>query len=333
MTQNRTVRLQRRPVGQVRRDDFIIADEPAPEPGDGEFRVRIEYVSLDPAMRGWVAEGRSYVEPVVIGDVMRGFAAGRVDVSRHPDFRPGDAVAGLFGVQWYAISNGRGVERADTGLAPLEAWIGGLGMPGKTAYFGLLDVGQPKEGETVVVSAASGAVGSVVGQIARLKGCRVVGIAGGPEKCAYVTDDLGFDACVDYKGGNLADALKTACPDGIDVYFENVGGEILDTVLAQMNRFGRIPVCGLISTYNSTEPPSAPRNLRSILVNRLRVQGFIVFDFIKRYPEAAAALAGWLREGKLKFRQDVRDGGLEAFPDVLNLLYTGGNFGKLVLRL
>src|SRR5690606_18777853 len=221
MTQNRTVRLQRRPVGQVRRDDFIIADEPAPEPGGGEFRVRSGHVSLDAAVSGWVAECRSYVEPVVIGDVMRGFAAGRVDVSRLPDFRPGDAVAGLFGVQWYAISNGRGVERADTGLAPLEAWIGGLGMPGKTAYFGLLDVGQPKEGETVVVSAASGAVGSVVGQIARLKGCRVVGIAGGPEKCAYVTDDLGFDACVDYKGGNLADALKTACPDGIDVYFEN----------------------------------------------------------------------------------------------------------------
>jgi NADPH-dependent curcumin reductase CurA len=205
-------------------------------------------------------------------------------------------------------------------------------MPGWTAYFGLLDVGQPKAGETVVVSAAGGAVGSVVGQIAKIKGCRAVGIAGGPEKCRYVTDELGFDACVDYKGGRLAADLKAACPKGIDVYFENVGGEILDTVLLQMNLFGRIAVCGLISGYNATEAPPGPKNIRALLTQRLRMQGLIVFDWAKRADEAIAQLGAWYKEGKLKIREDVREGGIDAFPDVLNLLYTGGNFGKLVLK-
>ena len=205
-------------------------------------------------------------------------------------------------------------------------------MPGWTAYFGLLEVGQPKAGETLVVSAASGAVGSVVGQIGKIKGLRVVGIVGGAEKCRYLTQELGFDAAIDYKAGNLADDLKAACPAGIDVDFENVGGVILDTVLAQMNLFGRVAVCGLISSYNATEPEAGPQNLRAVLVNRLRMQGLIVFDWAKRYPEAIAALGAWHAEGKLKLREDVRDGGIEAYPDVLNLLYSGGNFGKLVLR-
>jgi NADPH-dependent curcumin reductase len=282
---NRQVRLAHRPKpGLVTRDVFQIEDGPIPEPGPGEFRVKIAYVSLDPAMRGWISEGRSYVPPVAVGAVMRGFAVGHVEISNHTDFKPGDALQGRFGVQQYAISDGKGVVKVDPALAPLERWIGGLGMPGWTAYFGLLEVGQPKAGETVVVSAASGAVGSVVGQIAKLKGCRAVGIAGGPAKCRYVTEELGLDACIDYKAGNLAADLKAACPKGIDIYFENVGGDILDTVLTQMNTFGRIPLCGLISAYNAAEPPQGPKNLRFVLTQRLRIQGLIVFDWADRIP-------------------------------------------------
>jgi len=329
---NRVAKLAQRPVGAVKRDDFLIEDEPIQDPGPGEFRVKLAYISLDPAMRGWMSDGRSYVPPVELGAVMRAIAVGHVEQSNHPGFAVGDAVTGLFGVQQYAISDGAGVAKVNPEQAPLERWVGGLGMPGTTAYFGLLDVGQPKAGETVLVSAASGAVGSIVGQIAKIKGCRAVGIAGGAEKCRYIVDELGFDAAVDYKAGNLSADLKSACPDGVDIYFENVGGEITDTVLAHMNPFGRIPVCGLISIYNATELPPGPKNLRSILVNRLRMQGFIVFDFIKRYGEAVDALGTWHGEGKLKMREDVREGGVDAYPDVLNDLYTGRNFGKLVLK-
>jgi NADPH-dependent curcumin reductase CurA len=329
---NRMVKLARRPKGMIVRDDFKPEDGPIPEPGNDQFRVKIEYISLDPAMRGWVNEGKSYVPPVAIGETMRAYSAGIVEKSNHPGFKPGDAVQSMFGVQRYAVSDGQRVVKVDTSQAPLQRWIGGLGMPGWTAYFGLLDVGQPKAGETVVVSAASGAVGSIVGQIARIKGCRAVGIAGGPDKCRYVKDELGFDACVDYKAGNLAADLKAAAPKGIDVYFENVGGEILDTVLMQMNLFGRIPVCGLISAYNATSVPEGPKNLRAVLTQRLRMQGLIVFDWANRIPEAIAQLGAWHKEGKLKIREDVREGGLDAFPDVLNLLYTGGNQGKLVLK-
>ncbi len=329
---NRVAKLAQRPVGAVKRDDFLIEDEPIQDPGPGEFRVKLAYISLDPAMRGWMSDGRSYVPPVELGAVMRAIAVGHVEQSNHPGFAVGDAVTGLFGVQQYAISDGAGVAKVNPEQAPLERWVGGLGMPGTTAYFGLLDVGQPKAGETVLVSAASGAVGSIVGQIAKIKGCRAVGIAGGAEKCRYIVDELGFDAAVDYKAGNLSADLKSACPDGVDIYFENVGGEITDAVLAQMNPFGRIPVCGLISIYNATELPPGPKNLRSILVNRLRMQGFIVFDFIKRYGEAVDALGTWHGEGKLKMREDVREGGVDAYPDVLNDLYTGRNFGKLVLK-
>jgi NADPH-dependent curcumin reductase CurA len=314
------------------RADFSIEDGPVPEPGAGEFRVRIACISLDPAMRGWMNDAKSYVAPVKIGEVMRAGAAGIVEKSNHPAFAVGDAVQGMFGVQTYAVSNGERVAKVDPRQAPLERWIGGLGMPGWTAYFGLLDVGQPKAGETVVVSAASGAVGSVVGQIAKIKGCRAVGIAGGPEKCRYVTHELGFDACVDYKAGNLAQELNAACPNGVDVNFENVGGEILDTVLLQMNVFGRIALCGLISGYNATEVPPGPKNIRAVLTQRLKMQGLIVFDWADRVPEAIAQLGQWHEEGRLKIREDVREGGIDAFPEVLNLLYTGGNFGKLVLK-
>jgi NADPH-dependent curcumin reductase CurA len=329
---NRMVKLARRPKGMVTREDFAIEDGPVPEPGPGEFRVHIQYISLDPAMRGWMNEGRSYVAPIKLGELMRAYAAGTVEASNNPAFKPGDAVQGTFGVQRYAISNGERVLKVDTSQAPLQRWIGGLGMPGWTAYFGLIEVGQPKAGETVVVSAASGAVGSMVGQIARIKGCRAVGIAGGPDKCRYVTQELGFDACVDYKAGNLAAQLKAACPKGIDVNFENVGGDILDTVLLQMNVFGRIALCGLISGYNATEAPAGPKNIRAVLTQRLKMQGLIVFDWAARVPEAMAQLGQWYKEGKLKMREDVREGGIDAFPDVLNLLYTGGNQGKLVLK-
>ncbi|KAB2849273.1 MAG: NADP-dependent oxidoreductase, partial [Hyphomicrobiaceae bacterium] len=240
-------------------------------------------------------------------------------------------VQGLFGVQRYAVSDGKRVVKCDTAIAPLPTWVGGLGMPGWTAYFGLLEVGRPKPGETVVVSAASGAVGAIVAQIAKIKGCRAVGIAGGPEKCRYLTETLGIDDAVDYRAGRFAKDLAEACPKGIDVNFENVGGEILDTILLQMNTFGRIAVCGLISAYNATSPYQLT-NLRAILTQRLRMQGLIVFDWADRVPEAISALAGWYKEGKLKFREDVREGGIDAYPDVLNQLYTGGNHGKLVLK-
>jgi NADPH-dependent curcumin reductase len=332
-TTNRVCKLIARPKpGLVTRDIFAIEDVPLATPGPGEFRVKLEMISLDPAMRGWINEGKSYVAPVALGDVMRAYSAGRVDVSNHPDFKVGDAVQGLLGVQQYAISKGERVVKVDISQAPIERWVGGLGMPGWTAYFGLLDVGKPKAGDTVVVSAASGAVGSIVGQIAKIKGCHVVGIAGGADKCAYVKNELGFDACVDYKAGNLAKDLKAAAPKGIDVYFENVGGEILDTVLTQMNVFGRIPVCGLISAYNATSMPAGPANIRFVLTQRLVMQGLIVFDWQARFPEAIRELGAWSKSGQLKMREDVRTGGIDAYPDVLNLLYTGGNLGKLVLK-
>jgi hypothetical protein len=317
----------------VQRENFHIREEPVSEPGDGEFLVEVEMVSIDPAMRGWMNEGRSYVPPVGIGEVMRALAGGKVVRSNHPGFAVGDTVTGLFGVQRYAVSDGQLVNKVNTSTAGLADWLGGLGMPGITAYFGLTEIGNPKAGETVVVSAASGAVGSIVGQIAKIKGCRVIGIAGGPAKCRYVVEELGFDGCIDYKNETLGDALKAQCADGIDVYFENVGGEILDAVLTRMNTFGRIALCGLISVYNTTDVPLGPRNLASVLINRLTLRGFVVFDFVDRYPEAISALGKWHAEGLLKFRQDVREGGVAAYPEVLNLLFTGANQGKLILKL
>ncbi len=334
MTTNLQVTLAKRPPpGLITPDCFRLVETPLAEPGPGEIRVKIGYISCDPAMRGWVNDTRSYMPPVAIGEAMRAYSAGIVEASNAEGYNVGDAVAGTFGVQQYAVVKARSrVIKADTTLAPLERWIGGLGMPGWTAYFGLLEVGQPKEGETVVVSAASGAVGSIVGQIARIKGCRAVGIAGGPEKCRYVTDTLGFDACIDYKAGDLRARLAEACPKGIDINFENVGGDVLDAVLPHMNVFGRIALCGMISAYNAREMPVGPKNFRTILSQRLRLQGLIVTDWAPRIPEAIGELAAWHRAGRLHMREDVRTGGLEAFVDTLNLLYTGGNTGKLILK-
>lgn len=334
MPTNAQVKLAKRPAaGLLTPDCFRLETAALAEPGPGEIRVKVAYISLDPAMRGWVNEGRSYVPPVGIGEVMRAYAVGIVDASGAAEFKPGDAVQGLFGVQQYAVVKASPrVIKVDPAQAPLERWVGGLGMPGWTAYFGLLEVGQPKPGETVVVSAASGAVGSIVGQIARIKGARAVGIAGGPEKCRYVVDELGFDACLDYKSGDLAAELRSACPSGIDVNFENVGGEILDTILPQMNVFGRVAICGLISGYNSAAVAAGPRNFRAVLTQRLKVQGLIVSDWAPRIPQAIAELGQWHAEGRLKIREDVRTGGLSAFVETLNLLYTGGNNGKLVLK-
>ncbi|MEM7303713.1 MAG: NADP-dependent oxidoreductase [Pseudomonadota bacterium] len=333
MTTNRQAVLVSRPVGLVTNDNFEFRDAPLGEPGDGEILVKVEYVSLDPAMRGWLAEGRSYIPPVGIGEVMRALCAGRVVKSNNDKFREGDAVSGVFGVQEYAISDGKGVQKLNLDQVPMERWIAGLGMPGMTAYFGLLDAGQPKEGDTVLVSGAAGAVGSIVGQIAKIKGCRAVGIAGGPEKCDYVVNELGFDACVDYKAGNLYKDLVAACPDRVDVLFENVGGEIFDTELALMNTFGRVVLCGLISAYNASSMPPGLNNIRSVLVNRLTMRGIIVFDFIDRYGEAVRDMGQWHAEGKLKLKEDVREGGVDAYVDTLNLLFSGGNTGKLVLKL
>jgi NADPH-dependent curcumin reductase CurA len=326
-------RLAARPVGLPKPTDWEYVEEPATEPDDGQFQVELEYVSLDPAMRGWMNEARSYVPPVGIGEVMRAGAIGRVTESRHPAYQTGDLVTGMFGVQRYAVSDGGAVRPVDTSLAPAPVHLGVLGMTGLTAYFGLLDLGRPEPGQTVVVSGAAGAVGSVVGQIARVKGCRTVGIAGGPEKCAWLVEELGFDAAIDYKGGELRAELRRHTPDGIDVYFDNVGGETLDEVLRRIARGARVVICGAISQYNAEQPPRGPANYMQLLVQRASMKGFLVFDFADRYPEAIAQLAEWLRAGELQSREDVVRGGLEQFPDVFLRLFRGENTGKLILQL
>jgi hypothetical protein len=302
------------------------------EPGDGEVLVKIKYLSLDPAMRGWMNDGRSYIPPVGIGEVMRAGGCGEVIESRHPGFEPGDQVTGITGIQEHAVLAGDGLIKIDPALAPLPVYLGTLGMPGMTAYFGLLDIGKPKEGDTVVVSGAAGAVGSVVGQIAKIKGCRAIGIAGGEEKCRHVVDELGFDAAIDYKSENVLRALREHCPNGIDVYFDNVGGEILDAALACLARHARVVICGAISQYNATEGMRGPSNYMSLLVNRATMTGFLVFDFAARYGEAAQEMAGWLQEGRLKSFEDVAAGGVEKFPETLLRLFNGENLGKLVLE-
>ncbi|HUQ29289.1 MAG TPA: NADP-dependent oxidoreductase [Usitatibacter sp.] len=330
---NRAVHLAARPVGMPKPSDWNITDDEVPEPKDGELLVRVSHISLDPAMRGWMNEGKSYIKPVGIGEVMRAGGAGRVVASKHPAFKEGDEVAGSFGVQQYAISDGKGVRKVDTRFAPLERYLGALGMPGMTAYFGLLDIGKPKEGDTVVVSGAAGAVGSIVGQIAKIKGCRVVGLAGGADKCKYLVDDLHFDAAIDYKSEDVKEALKRHCPKGIDVYFDNVGGEILEAALARLALHARIVVCGAISQYNATSPPKGPSNYLSLLVNRASMTGMVVFDYADRYGEAARDMARWIGEGKLVAREDVVQGGIDAFHETLLKLFKGENLGKLVLAL
>jgi NADPH-dependent curcumin reductase len=328
---NHQFRLAARPVGLPKPGDWQYTEEPIPEPGDGEVLVKIRYIGLEPAMRGWMNEGRSYIPPVQIGDVMRGFAAGEVIASNHPNIVVGDHVSGLLGVQEYAVASGDGVFKLDTGLAPLETYLGTLGMPGMTAYFGLIDIGRPAEGETVVVSGAGGAVGGAVGQIAKIKGCRVVGIAGGSEKCSYV-QELGFDATIDYKSGDVMKALGEQCPKGIDVYFDNVGGEILDAALAHLARHARVVICGAISQYNSGGAMRGPANYMSLLVNHASMTGFVFSDYLDRLPEAAQALGGWVASGELSSREDIAEGGIEKFPDTLLRLFSGENTGKLVLE-
>jgi NADPH-dependent curcumin reductase CurA len=331
MAVNRAFRLISRPVGLPSREDFEFTEEPVGEPGPGEALVRVLYISLDPAMRGWMSDRRSYIPPVGIGEVMRAFAIGRVEESRHQDFVPGNIVAGLLGIQDYAIVNGAGLTAIDPELAPLPVHLSALGMPGMTAYFGLLDIGRPEPGQTVVVSGAAGAVGQLVGQIARLQGARVVGIAGGAHKCRYVVEELGCDAAIDYKAGGLAAALREHCPKGIDVYFDNVGGEILDTALAQLARRARVVICGAISQYNATEVVTGPANYMSLLVNHASMTGFVVTDYVRRYPEGMKAMAGWLASGEISSREDIVDG-LETFPETFLQLFTGENQGKLMLR-
>ncbi len=328
---NHSYKLAARPVGLPKDSDWEYAADDAAEPGEGELLVEVFHISLDPAMRGWINEGRSYMPPVAIGEVMRALGVGRVIESNHPDFAEGDTVTGLFGVQEYAISEGGGVIKVDPALAPLPTYLSALGMTGMTAYFGLLDVGDPKQGETVVVSAAAGAVGALVGQIATIKGCRTVCIAGGAEKCGYLTEELGFDAAVDYKAENFGKALAESCPDGIDIYFDNVGGEILDAALGLLNRHARVVICGAISQYNNTGPMQGPSNYMSLLVNHASMTGFLVADYFSRYPEGAEEMAAWLGEGKLISREDVVEG-LESFPQTLLKLFSGENNGKLVLK-
>ena len=323
--------LAARPVGLPKRTDWTYVEEPAGQPKEGELLVQLSYISLDPAMRGWISDARSYIPPVAIGEVMRALGVGIVIASRNPRFAVGDPVGGSFGVQEYALSDGRGVRKVDPKVAPLPKHLSVLGMPGMTAYFGLLDTGQPKPGETVVVSAAAGAVGTVVGQIARILGCRVVGIAGGAEKCRYTLDELGFDAAIDYKSEDVGASLRNHCPKGIDVYFDNVGGAILEAALAHLARGARIVICGAISQYNNTGPIAGPRNYMSLLVNRASMKGMLVLDYMDRYAEAGAQMAAWMAAGKLKSREDIVEG-LATFPETLLKLFQGDNAGKLMVK-
>jgi hypothetical protein len=330
--ESRRVVLAARPEGLPQPEHFRLERGPVPEPGPGQLLIRGVYLSLDPYMRGRMSAARSYVRPVEVGEVMTGGVVGQVVASRHPGFAEGQIVEGLLGWQEYAVSNGKGLRTIDPALAPISTALGVLGMPGLTAYFGLYEVGQPREGETVVISAASGAVGGVVGQLARLRGCRAVGLAGSDEKVAYLTAELGYDAGINYRTVDLDRALGDACPQGIDVYFDNVGGRVTEAVTRRVNTFGRIAVCGLMSQYNLTEPELVPRSERAVLVQRLRIQGFIVFDFAARYPEALSRLAGWVQEGRLRYREDVVEG-IERAPEHFIGLLQGQNFGKALVRL
>jgi hypothetical protein len=343
-TTNRRVLLAARPVGLPTAANWTLSDAPLADLAEGEVRVRVSAISLDPAMRGWMNDGKSYIAPVGIGEVMRAGGVGVVEASRHPGYAVGDAVSGSTGVQthWTVAperDRSHGLAKIDLRLGTPTQWLNVLGMPGMTAYFGLMDVGLPNltkpAGETLVVSGAAGAVGQTVGQLAKLKGLRVVGIAGGAAKCDWVVKELGFDACIDYKAGPSAvrDGLKAHCPQGVDIYFDNVGGDILDTVLTRINRRARIVICGAISQYNNTTPVQGPKNYLSLLVNRARMEGMVVFDYADRYHLAVAEMAGYLKDGRMKSREDVATGGVDAFPATLNKLFSGENFGKLVLNL
>jgi NADPH-dependent curcumin reductase CurA len=331
-TVNRQVCLAARPSGLPEGSDWEHREQPIPQLGPGQFVVAVSHLSLDPAMRGWMNAGASYIDPVEVGDVMRAGAVGRVSASEHPGFAAGDHVCGVFGVQEHALSDGKGVIKIDPSLAPPETYLGTLGMTGLTAYFGLLDVAKVKQGDTVVVSGAAGAVGSVAGQIAKIMGARAIGIAGGEEKCRWLVNELGFDAAIDYKGDDVRRALREHAPKGVDVYFDNVGGEILDIVLTRLARHARIVICGAVSQYNATEAVRGPSNYLSLLVFRATMTGMVVFDYADRFGEAMGAIAGWRREGRIVSREHIVDGGVDAFPDALLKLFAGENTGKLVLR-
>ncbi|WP_431479041.1 NADP-dependent oxidoreductase [Massilia eburnea] len=332
MTNNRQFLLARRPEGAIQRSDFDFATTPLRALSEGEVLIQISHVSLDPAMRGWMnASTDSYMPPVALGEVMRAIAVGRVAESRNPGFAVGDHVTGLLGVQEYAIHNGVGLSKVNPSLAPLPLFLGALGMPGLTAYFGLLDVGQPKEGDTVLVSGAAGAVGALVGQIAKLKGARVIGIAGGADKTRYLVEELGFDAAIDYKTDNVAAALRQHAPQGVDVFFDNVGGEILDAALANLAHGARVVICGAISQYNNTDAVTGPANYLQLLVKRATMRGVMVSDYYHRAMEAITTMGGWIQAGKLKTREHVVQG-LDTFPETFAKLFSGANQGKLVLQ-
>jgi len=328
---NKQFLLKSRPVGKPSRDNWDYVENEIPELSDKQVLIKVAYISLDPAMRGWMNDGKSYIEPVQLGAVMRAGTVGQVIKSTDPSFAEGDYVYGHCGVQQYAAVSTQGLHKIDPALAPLERYLGVLGMPGMTAYFGLLETGLPKAGETVVVSGAAGAVGTVVGQIAKIKGCKVIGIAGGADKCAYLINELGFDGAIDYKSENIKKSLKTLCPKGVDVYFDNVGGDILDDVLTQIRMKARIVICGAISQYNNTTAVKGPSNYLSLLVNRARMEGIVVFDNAANYGKAATEMATWIAQGKLKVKEHVVKG-LDNFPEALMMLFNGENTGKLVLK-
>ena len=333
---NRAILLKSRPVGAPTLENFRLEERNIPVPENGQVLLRTHYLSLDPYMRGRMSDGPSYAASTAIGDVMVGSTASRVETSLHPDYKVGDMVLSFSGWQDYTISDGKGLTKLNADKHHPTLALGVLGMPGFTAYMGLLDIGQPKSGETVVVAAASGAVGAVVGQIAKIKGCRSIGIAGGPEKCGYVVDELGFDTCIDHHATDFSKQLATACPKGIDVYFESVGGAVFDAVLPLLNTKARIPVCGMIANYNNTELPQGPDRLglltRIILTKRLKMQGFIIFDdYAPCFSEFFGQMSSWLWEGRIKYREDIVDG-LENAPEAFIGLLKGKNFGKLIIR-
>lgn len=332
MTTTKRIVLAQRPSGLPDDDTWALEEVDLPDPTEGQLLVKVDHISLDPAMRGWLNDVRSYVPPVKIGEVMRAGVTGTVVKSRHPDFAVGDAVTGTLGVTEYALSDGTGVRRIDTSVAGPATWLGALGMPGLTAYHGLYEVGEMKSGDTVLISAAAGAVGSVAGQIAKARGCTVIGIAGGPDKCAWLRE-IGFDAAIDYKNEDVLTRLREIAPKGIDVYFDNVGGDILDAALANLRRGARIIICGAISSYNEEKLPHGPSRYMSLLVFRARMQGFLVFDYPDKDEAALADLAGLITSGQLVARETVVEGGVEDFGRTLLGLFEGRNTGKLVLKI
>jgi len=332
---NRQVRLVARPDGETKPTDWAITEEPVPTPGDGQVVVKISHVSIDPAMRGWMDDRPSYIPPVGLNEVMRAFAAGTVVKSNNAGYAEGDLVTGFLGVQDYALSSGGSafdLNKVHPSVPALLA-LSALGPTGLTAYFGLLDVGAPQDGETVLVSGAAGAIGSMVGQIAKLKNCRVIGIAGGPAKCAWLTDELGFDAALDYQSGDLAEQLARHAPGGVDVFFDNVGGEILNLGLTQLADHARVVICGATSQYNNRSPVNGPSNYLELITKRARMEGFLIFDYAERFPAAAMEISGWLAENRIRSQQHVVEGSVADFPDNLRKLFEGANTGKMILKI